>query len=77
VSRATHAITRLFRLDHIESVGKQPLHQSGKYRVNKNDEEILRRAWMLRKTKHSRRDQMKTGRAWRGPLVVRKSRRQI
>jgi hypothetical protein len=25
--------------DHIENVGKQPLEQSGKYRVNGNDEE--------------------------------------
>jgi len=29
-----------FCVDHIESVGKQRLQQSGKYRVNKNDEEI-------------------------------------
>jgi hypothetical protein len=28
---------------HIESVGKQPLEQSGKYRVNENDEEIFSR----------------------------------
>jgi hypothetical protein len=26
----------------IENVGKQPLEQSGKYRVNENDEEIFR-----------------------------------
>jgi hypothetical protein len=25
--------------DHFENVGKQPLQQSGKYRVNENDEE--------------------------------------
>jgi hypothetical protein len=29
--------------DHIENVGKQRLEQSGKYRVNENDEELLRR----------------------------------
>jgi hypothetical protein len=41
VSRATHAIARSFRVDHIESAGKQRLQQSGKYRVNKNDEEFF------------------------------------
>jgi hypothetical protein len=40
VSRATHAIFCRLCADHIESVGKQLLQQSGKYRVNKNDEEI-------------------------------------
>jgi hypothetical protein len=28
--------------DHFENVGKQPLQQSGKYRVNENDEENFR-----------------------------------
>jgi hypothetical protein len=42
VSRATQAITRAFRVDHIESAGKQPLQKSGKHRVNKIDEEIPR-----------------------------------
>jgi hypothetical protein len=27
--------------DHFKNVGKQPLQQSGKYRVNENDEEIF------------------------------------
>jgi hypothetical protein len=27
---------------HIKNVGKQPLEQGGKYRVNENDEELLR-----------------------------------
>jgi hypothetical protein len=27
--------------DHFENVGKQPLQQSGKYRVNENDEEFF------------------------------------
>jgi hypothetical protein len=50
VSRATHAILCRFCADHIESVGKQPLQQSGKYRVNKNDEEIARVPVMMRRT---------------------------
>jgi hypothetical protein len=29
----------LFCADHFKNVGKQPLQQSGKYRVNENDEE--------------------------------------
>jgi len=41
VSRATHAILRASRIGHFESVGKSPLQQSGKYRVNKNDEKIF------------------------------------
>jgi hypothetical protein len=41
VSRATHTTFHQLCTDHIEGVGKQRLQQSGKYRVNKNDEEIL------------------------------------
>jgi hypothetical protein len=44
VSRATHAIICLDGADHFENVGKQPLQQSGKYRVNEIDEENFRRA---------------------------------
>ncbi|SHN66646.1 hypothetical protein SAMN05444170_1033 [Bradyrhizobium erythrophlei] len=40
MSRATQAITRPLCINHIESAGKRRLQQSGKYRVNKNDEEI-------------------------------------
>jgi hypothetical protein len=40
VPRATHAIICLEGADHFENVGKQPLQQSGKYRVNENDEKI-------------------------------------
>jgi hypothetical protein len=43
VSRATHAIARASCGDDIESVGKSLLQQSGKDRVNKNDEETFRR----------------------------------
>jgi hypothetical protein len=39
VSRATHAIICLDGTDHFENVGKQPLQQSGKYRVNEIGEE--------------------------------------
>ena len=42
MSRATHAITHRFCADHIGSVGKQRLQQSGKYRVNEKGEEISR-----------------------------------
>jgi hypothetical protein len=42
VSCATHAIICLDGADHFENVGKQPLQQSGKYRVNENDEKISR-----------------------------------
>jgi hypothetical protein len=38
VARATHATIGSQRAAHIENVGKQPLQQSGKYRVNENDE---------------------------------------
>jgi hypothetical protein len=41
VSRATQATARPLYGDHIESAGKRRLQQSGKYRVNKNDEEIF------------------------------------
>jgi hypothetical protein len=50
VSRATHAILCRFFADHIESVGKQRLQQSGKYRVNTNDEEISRVPVVTRRT---------------------------
>jgi hypothetical protein len=40
VSPATHATICRFCADDIERVGKQALQQSGKYRVNKNNEEI-------------------------------------
>jgi hypothetical protein len=33
---------------HIENIGKRALEQSGKYRVNKNDEESLRGTYILR-----------------------------
>jgi hypothetical protein len=36
----THTTFHQLYADHIESVGKQRLQQSGKYRVNKDDEEI-------------------------------------
>jgi hypothetical protein len=39
VSWATHARICGFCGEHFENVGKQPLRQSGKYRVNENDEE--------------------------------------
>jgi len=41
VARATHAIICSICANHIENVGKQPLEQGGKYRVNENDEENL------------------------------------
>jgi hypothetical protein len=79
VSRATHAIARLFRLDHIESVGKRPLHQSGKYRVNKNDEEILgsSRSDAVNEASPIAAIKKQAGRAWRGPLVVQNDRVKI
>jgi hypothetical protein len=42
VSGATHARICGFCGEHFENVGKQPLQQSGKYRVNENDEENFR-----------------------------------
>jgi hypothetical protein len=39
VSCATHATICGFYGDHFKNVGKQSLQQSGKYRVNENDEE--------------------------------------
>ena len=40
MARATHATISSNRVAHFENVGKQALEQSGKYRVNKNDEEV-------------------------------------
>jgi hypothetical protein len=39
VARPTHANFCSDAADHVEKVGKPALEQSGKYRVNKNDEE--------------------------------------
>jgi hypothetical protein len=39
VSRATHAIICRDSGGQFENLGKQPLQQSGKYRVNEIDEE--------------------------------------
>jgi hypothetical protein len=74
VSCATHAISRPFRIGYIESVGKQLLEESGKYRVNKNDEEIFAGSRAdARDCAASHHQQTKTGRAQRGPFVLRKT----
>jgi hypothetical protein len=44
VARATHATIGSKRAAHIENLGKQALERSGKYRVNKNDEENFQTA---------------------------------
>jgi len=41
VARATHANIYRFDSDHFEKIGKFPLQQSGKYRVNENGEEFF------------------------------------
>jgi hypothetical protein len=41
VSRGTQATAGPIYGGHIESAGKRRLQRSGKYRVNKNDEEIF------------------------------------
>jgi hypothetical protein len=43
VARATHAMNCGVCAGRIEHVGKRPHQQSGKYRVNENDEEKLSR----------------------------------
>jgi hypothetical protein len=44
VAAAIHARNRCGSCNHIENLGKQPLEQSGKHRVNENDEENLQQA---------------------------------
>jgi hypothetical protein len=48
VSCATQAIARAFCSHHIESAGKRRLQQSGKHRVNKNDEETFASSMMAK-----------------------------
>jgi hypothetical protein len=62
VSFATQAIARPLCINHIESAGKRRLQQSGKYRVNKNDEEIFASSAMT-----------KANGPRRGPFVLRKN----
>jgi hypothetical protein len=74
VARATQAITRAICVDHIESAGKQPLQKSGKYRVNKIDEEIPRESPVTTQgTKYGRRRAQKAN----GPRLARPACSQI